>query len=241
MIDIKIDLQLDQWNALKLALSSEGLLSALASGVAANARDQWMQISGERLQTSRRAYQNAIQAVQSSGPIATVSLLGAFPNMIEQGATPFDMRLTLLNGQSARVIPFRHRGPDSLGVTGVGAPVGSAYKEALGKEGAKKLGRRVWRAARQLKPGQELPPGIAPVLRPGIHSTDLYAGMNRFPGTHKSNPKYLTFRTISIDSDQSKWQYPGLEARHFVDDVMERLPDIANKIVTELLAGFTGP
>ncbi len=147
-------------------------------------------------------------------------------------------------GHRYRAIPFRHKTPGS-GPQG-GQPMGSQFQEnhpgSLAAphtivEDARKLGQKIHRKAKTLisrkeaasgvKGSARLPAGLAPKLRPH-HTTDIFAGMivNKQPVQKAGGKKgqvahqrtYTTFRMIS-EAVPDKWYHPGIDARHFMDDV----------------------
>ena len=167
----------------------------------------WQKLAAERLHTSRRTYQAAIEQPEILPGYAVVALTGAAANAIEHGSRGYDMRTTLLgpnvpvvpvrsgqrgkhrskSGGFFRAIPFSHQGPTGQGATG--APLGSAHHEQLGSAASLALGKRIQASASRLKPtlegpnrtmqyGGRLKAGLAPKLRPH-HTTSIYTGMVR--------------------------------------------------------------
>lgn len=231
---------------------------AVARNIAEGARAKWIDLASKELSSSRMEYIQGIQPVEqeTSGNQTTMSvtLVGALPNMVEQGASSFSLHKTLLgpdaegvktakDGGRYRAIPFRHKTP-TAGHTG-GQPMGSQFRprgpmsmaaphEVV--EDSVKLGRKIHRQAKKLKKGKRLKEGLAPKLRPH-HTTDIFAGMKvnlqpvsggRFQRT------YSTFRMISVDKTgqprpAGKWQHPGITARNFVDQVSTYVDEIAPK------------
>lgn len=226
----------------------DDLVQAVISSVMAGARDVWVKRAQERLSSSRRDYINGIQEVELEDMSGSISLVGQLPNMIEGGASAFDMHDTLLgpdvpiamgpgqrgkhvteDGKFWRVIPFRHQTPGTAGQGG-GAPMGTQYAGHGGVADAVTLGKRVYAQARKLgattrapggptKWGDRLPSGMAPLLKP-IHSTDIYAGMVRQEKKYASatQSSYVTFRVIS-ENVPWKWQHPGIVAVNISDEV----------------------
>lgn len=220
------------------------------------ARAFWIQKAGEKLSSSRRDYINGIQEVVFSGKnVASISLVGQLPLMVEHGMAPFDMHATLLgpnvpvapfgqkgkrvnqNGRFYRSIPFRHQSPGTLGQGG-GAPMGSDYAGHDAVADAAALGKQVYAAAKKLSPtlsspggptqwGGRLPAGMAPKLKPH-HTTDIYAGMVRQQKTYvdATQNQYTTFRTIS-EEQPHKWLHPGIQAANISDEVAHHLEQIA--------------
>lgn len=150
-------------------------VAAAASKIAHLARGHLVMLAQTRLQTSARDYVAAIQPIKmtviAGMPCAVISLDGKFPNQVEHGAAPWDLRETLLNpgGKKVRIsrkghrylfVPFRHMGPNA---SGKNAPaVGSAYTKDgqgpqhrahrgdLSAKQARLMGRAVWKAAKAL-------------------------------------------------------------------------------------------
>ena len=238
-----------------LEASSHQHVSQVLSNLADGARAYWIQLAGQKLNTSRRDYINGIQKVNIKGLTATIELVGSMPNMVEHGATAFDMHETLLSGPNVniskeghrwRVIPFKHQTPNSIGQGG-GVPMGRAYAGHPLVKDARALGNAVHRAAKNLQgttshPGGKVSYGgrldtsklkagkkglNVPKLKPH-HSTDIYAGMIRSEKAYgsKTQSTYTTFRVIS-DAVPDKWQHPGIEARDLSKDVEKFLDEVA--------------
>ena len=215
----------------------EGAVDQVLANIAESARKKWIDLAGE-LATTRRDYVNGIQAVDMAPGVATISLLGVLPNIVENGMPATDLRDTLLgpnvpvaepgspgkrqakDGHFYRAIPFSHGTPTSGGAKG--APMGSAYKGQLGPEGAMKLGKAVYREAKKLggtlshpggptEWGGRLPAGTggAQKLKPH-HSTDIYAGMVRGQKTYETATQTSGYTTFRMISEANSngWLRP---------------------------------
>ena len=125
MVPIKIDL-----TALSLEFGltkqqSEALmeftLKQLMGTVAAN----WAKQAKQNLHQSRDQYVNSITVVPKGRFEGLIVLRGVLPNMIEQGASAFDMKVGFLASSKAKqkkdgtgmylTIPFRHATPLAIG------------------------------------------------------------------------------------------------------------------------------
>jgi len=177
-----------------MALIGPQAMRTVLLQVAEAARDKWIQLAAEQLHSSRKDYIDAIQSVELKGDLATVALVGDFPNQIEHGWEGGDMRDFLLSEQAPhqdtihtnqqggryRHVPFRHQTPGTRGTAG--AVMGSQY--APNRPGSlaaphavvedfKEMGKRVHRAAKQLQPGEGLRELLAafaePDHQPGLH------------------------------------------------------------------------
>lgn len=163
------------------------------------------------------------------------------------------------DGGRMNVVPFRHGTP---GTSGRNFPeMGSAYQKRfvlrpggdsgvtghLTREAAKKLGRKIHEKAQELGAttkhpegetewGDRLKPGLAPVLRPH-HKTDIYAGMVRKERTYKkaTQPTYVTFRTVSDNSDPQAFVHPGIEARHLFDEAATYVQRLAAELIDDAM------
>jgi len=185
----------------------------------------------QNLHSLRSAY---MQALNLSSPAdikengkAVIELIGALPNMIEQGASSWDLRTTLLDknpkkktgkdGTTYASIPFRHTTPGSHG-----AMPENVYNEA------KKLTPTLTSAkAAKTQWGGSLQSGLAPKQK-AHHTTDIYTGMYRYAKTYKAKKggQYKSFRTISSrtsvdpnatgNRNPASWIHPGFVARNFI-------------------------
>lgn len=225
------------------------MLMALAD-IAEATRAEIIRLAGLRLRSAEQDYVQGLQPVEyharpeelphrGTTVFATIALVGWLPNAVEHGWEGGDMKQWVARWRTAKYsvrrgawyahVPFRHMGPDATGRNA--PPMGSAYVEMLGAERARKLGQKVYAAARQLRPttghprtgtqwGGRLPAGLAPKLR-DWHTTDIYAGMVREVKAYSQRPgepavqqaQYKTWRTISERSAPDKWLHPGIEAR----------------------------
>lgn len=170
---------------------SNGAVTAGLSKIGDIARTKWVTLAMQRLNTSQRDYvaaiSNPVLSVDDKGnPQVTLTLRGKFPNMVETGADPFDLRATLLNpslpkkpgtvgirrskkGYLYRAIPFRRMGPSASGknAAALGAAESQAGRGAMSlafrgertAEEARLLGRAVAREAKKLEPTVGMPGG----------------------------------------------------------------------------------
>lgn len=212
-------------------LSDPSARAALAHDVMEGARAKLVSLASSRLRTSRDDYVRGIRPLEEEDGAVVLTLAGAVALMVEHGWDARDLRETLLGGPSTRVsedghrylrVPLRHVTPGAS--PRAGQPMGSQFAVPGARSrsapravvaDATALGRRVHRAAKKLRPGQALPPGLAPKLRPG-HATDPFAGMRASGGPRHRT--YHTFRTIS-DARGGGWHHPGVEARDFFSEV----------------------
>lgn len=223
----------------------------LVQSVASRAHRRWVQLIGEKLQTSQLAYRQALHVPEMDGQGRVIISLGGedgrFAVMVEEGADAYDLHDTILKGRDYAAVPFRHKGADS-GYASPGTPAGRQFIASQGKEEALKIGRRVMRQARKLQPyqpgtrqfGTRLKAGLAPQLKEH-HTTDIFAGLARIRESNKKGAAstYLTWRAISkSNQDGTKWMHPGIKAKRLLDIVVADIEEIANSIADGMIEGI---
>jgi hypothetical protein len=245
----------------ELALLPQAVVTAIVTTIAEAARSEWIRLAGESLHTTRGDYINGIQPVEVLNEVATVTLVGVLPNLLEQGMEATDLHDTLLGPnvpvvpQGARgkhektdgsghyrSIPFRHRTGNR------GAGFGNPYQGHAAVADAAKLGRSIYRQAKQLsgttsnpysgtKGGGRLPAGLAPKLRPH-HAVDIFAGMTRQQKTYEqaTQSQYTTFRTIATGSPG--WMRPATPGAHLAQKVSEYVGQIAPQAFSAYIAAL---
>jgi hypothetical protein len=211
-------------------------------------RAQWIVEAQRSLVTSERAYTGAIEGeafeVKSRGMVGVVTLTGRFPNMIEHGAEPWDLRESLLHSAKAaasgkvhrsaagyawRVIPFGH----SLSGSGRDTPViGQPFNRGNftgGRALAQHVHAQVVPLVRRLAPSLRLGPNVtlwggrlgAGVHEAGLflrprHAVPLYAGAVRVQHAYgkRTQSTYSTFRVISDNPDTRRSDDGGENWHH---------------------------
>ena len=239
-------------------VTDQSIVMAIVANIAEAARSEWIRLAGDSLHSTKHDYINGIQPVEVLDDAAIITLVGQFPNLLEQGMESVDMHDTLLgpnvpvvpagergkheraDGGYYRAIPFRHRVGDK------GAGFGNPYKGHEAVADAAKLGRQVYQQAKKLagstsnpyggtKGGGRLPAGLAPKLKPH-HATDIFAGMQRQRKTYEraTQSQYTTFRTISTGSPG--WIRPATPGLHLAAQVSEYVGQIAPQAFSAYVA-----
>lgn len=158
-----------------LAGLTDTALTQILFNIADTARDEWVRLAGKTYFTTRRDYVKGIQKVRLRPGVATISLVGELPNMLEHEMPSQKLHDTLLgsnvplvplgqrgkhpsaDGGEYRAIPFRHATPTAGGA--VGQPMGRPYsKEGLVTD-LKAFGEEIYSLAQQLAPTKGGPGG----------------------------------------------------------------------------------
>jgi hypothetical protein len=137
-------------------------------GLADAGRAEWVRLAKKTYFTARRDYLKGIQPVRIRPGVATISLVGELPNMLEHDTKKIELHDTLLgpnvplvplgqrgkhpsaDGGEYRAIPFRHATPKSGGA--VGQPMGRPYTKSEFKSDAARYGKEVYKLAKRLAP-----------------------------------------------------------------------------------------
>lgn len=177
-----------------------------------------------KLRSTRAEYVNSIVVNKERYNIATVELMGVVPNMVEQGASPFDMKVgfeksskktTKLDGGWYLTIPFQH-----------------AISGSVGEQFSSVMPDNVTNEARKLKPKESMTMGKLPEsaqgkgFRPKIvmeskafaeykHKSAKYEGLTK--SQKKGHSGYTTFRRVSDKSDDDSWIHTGMPAMRLFD------------------------
>ncbi len=252
---IRVKLDIGDLAFLRAAPSIQPLIDNALVGIAESARNKWVKLAQSHLTTTRGTYLQGIQSpnLERSG-MAVVDLVGKLPNMIEQGASGFDIKEAMLNAQHKvsseghrfRVVGLQMLTPKARGVNAQSSsmlyerPGADSHSRRQGvASGSMLIAKEIFAKARQLKSGQSLPRHLG--LRPlnPKHSNSPFDSLQAAGA--KGHRYYVAFRTMS--DGVNKWQHPGLRARRFADVVAAHVSEIgprALRRVAKQAFGQTG-
>lgn len=235
---------------------------AVIPDIAESVRSEIIRLAGEKLRTSYDDYTQGVQPVKYHMPtgiailtagatVASITLVGQLPNMIEKGWAGGDMKPWLLRGRAAREgkdgnryvnVPFRHGAPGQGAAERNFLKMGEAHVRAgqMTRAEGRKLGRAIHHAAKRLGPGERLPEGMSPRLR-GHHKTDIYAGMIRQEHTYAraTQAQYRTWRRVSLNSDPQSWEHPGINAVRIFDEASAYGSKVAAHLIGMAMKGVS--
>lgn len=183
-------------------------------------RDRWQTEVQNKLNSTRPLYlqglsfDSIVYPYENSSFVGAVQLNGKLPNMIEQGTSPFDMKIGFSksdrkiqkkNGGWYLTIPIRHSTPGSF-----------MYGKPMPKD--------VYKAAKKLKHKESLSyPGDGDVSWNGYqrkHQT--YDGLTRIVKSYQktTQSQYMTFRRVSDKSDPKSFWHPGFSGIKIAEGLM---------------------
>lgn len=229
MPSLSVDLQ-EAMRALTAALPSPADTKKIAKALGAAAYAHWVELASDGLKSTSRDYiQGLTKPVlipSTPGMIVRLQLIGALPNMVEQGWPRTDLRTTVLQSPKAKTskaghkylaISFRHGAPGTGG-RNVGAampkPIHNVARELAGTTTSYKADPTRYRERMTTQLADTVPlrgvrgGTVGDLLRKRSkewHTTSIYTGMIRKvasygvrkDGTANMQSSFATFRTIS--------------------------------------------
>lgn len=221
-------------------------------------------VASNDLRRTRDLYVRNLNQPEFGRLTGTIVLTGSLPNMIESGATAFDMKQGFSKSTKKKqkkdggwflTIPFRWATPGSIADSPAFSMVmpQEVYEIAKGLKGGRTSFMGMKRTSRGIT-GAELsktPFGSSGMragfssLETGVthkeyrHRAPLAQGMIKQSMFYESamQSKYMTFRRVSDRSDKNSWIHPGISARKFFDQAIRSLDIstiVANTVDNEL-------
>ena len=187
---------------------------------------KWQQEAGKKLKSTLPNYLLGLDASSIVYPYGgelmsgAVILRGKLPNMLEQGYSPYDMKIGFAKSEKKHIkkdggwymnVPFRHGTPNSF-MYGKPMPK-SIYQQAkqLGNQQRVRIDgsqRTSWTGYR--------------------HKNNIHDGLSRIVKEYASGRKqsqYMTFRRASNTSDPTSWQHPGFTGVKIADSLQHYAAD----------------
>ena len=233
--------------------------------VAAKFYADWQALAKQELKSSAEEYLRNLILVDKGRFEKQIVLTGIVPNMIEQGASAFDMKegfkksskvrytipiyKTTKNGQVMvhqggkwyLTIPFRIGVPGTLGQAGFSSIMPQEVYNAMRANGGTLNEGEVpvpWDAHQQRAalPQTQNNPYYAAYT----HKSSIFAGLTRRTAQYGKTTQntYGTFRRAGENSDPLSWIHKGIQARGFAEKERERMGTELKQICTNELNDF---
>ena len=239
MSKITIELPANIINNISASLVCQSTQNALQTSLEA-ITTRWQQEARKKLKSTLPEYLLGLDAANSivypyngNSMSGAVILRGKFPNMLEQGYAPYDMKSGFSksgrkhkkkDGGWYMNIPFRHGTPNSF-MYGTPMPK-NIYAQA------KRLGHR---QSLQINGEQRTSwTGYR-------HKNNIQDGLTRIVKQYESGKKqseYMTFRRVSDTSDPTSWQHPGFKGVKIADSLQHYAADVFKNCFEMSLAGI---
>lgn len=206
---------------------------------------RWQALAKSRLHSTLPEYLQNIILVDKGRFARQIVLTGVLPNMVEQGAPPFDMKPGFRRSDHV-IYKYRRTPSEQLVRTGgwyLTIPFRWGTPGIVGQAGfAGEMPTEVYTIMRKRNSGvplkrEEIPdPYGVPRSRAAIeatednpyyptyeHKSSLYEGLTKFEGQYEKTTQntYGTFRRVSDKSDPVSWIHTGITAAHLADEAVE--------------------
>lgn len=204
----------------------------------------WRETASRELNSTRDRYIRGIQQPVIFDNVAIIELIGTLPNMIESGATAFDMKKGFQQSSKIKIsaqgswfltIPFRWATSNALGENEAFSnkmpkevyDVAKNLSETKSNIGSKKVIYGSSLKEAQLpkdfqgkKTRQEIKDAEGKVIYGAYkHKSNIYSGITKTQKTYEkaTQSQYFSFRRVSENSDPLSWIHPGLMAKNFAE------------------------
>jgi len=218
------------------------LTESCINAVAGEIYNLWQSLAKKELKSTVPEYLQNLNIVDKGKLNKNIVLTGVVPNMVEQGASPFDMKDGFKKSPNVHytVPKYTKRGnvispggdwymtiPFRIGTPGIVGQAGFSNEMPM----------EVYKVMKNQIPGlplnkSEIPsPYDIPKSREAIyqnnqllyaeyrHKNSIYEGMIKQTATYAKTRQntYKTFRRVSKNSDPMSWIHKGIEARHLAE------------------------
>lgn len=241
----------------------DSLTETSVNAVTASIYSNWEAIAKKNLHSTLPEYLTNLTQVDKGRFSKQIMLTGKLPNMIEQGASPFDIKegfkksdkvkytLPKLNKKGTQIspggswfltIPFRIGSPGSLGQAGFSKQMPSEVYSIMKKRAA-----GVGLTAPEIPSPYEVPQSREAIMneKGGTlfaqyeHKNSIYEGVSRREATYdavKQNT-YGSFRRAGENSDPMSWIHKGFKAGMFSEQAVKEtdVDTIVENEVTDFL------
>ena len=222
---------------------TEVCVQAVTAAVLAN----WTALAKRELGSTREEYIQNLNKVDSGRFAKQIVLTGVLPNMLEQGATPFDIKEGFKKSSKARhtiakynkkgkiispggqwylTVPFRIGVPGTLGQAGFSGEMPTEIYDIMRKRAA---GLNLTRA--EIPSPYDIPRSRAaiaatpttPYYAKYVHKSSIYEGLTKRTAQYGKTTQntYGTFRRASENSDPLSWIHKGLLARNLAERAVQ--------------------
>lgn len=230
--------------------------------VSAAVYSAWEGLAKKNLHSTTDIYVNGLKVIDKGRLAKQIALIGTLPQMIEEGAAPFDMKEGFKKSQHVRysvprynakgkqiskggdwylTIPFRQGTPGIVGQQGFANEMPSEIYALM-----------VHRAANRPLMKEEIPaPYDMPRSRAAIidektgnvlypeyqHKSSIYEGLMKKSAAYQKviQNTYVSFRRAGENSDEMAWIHKGIKPHHFMSEAIRKI-DVDTIVTNEVYA-----
>lgn len=217
--------------------------------------NEWRNQAKSELGQTRRRYSDSIIQGSEGRFTGTITLVGQLPNMIENGASAFDMKdgfsksskRTIVKRKDGEVgwyltIPFTYARPGALGesekFSGVlPIDVNKALNEVTAKDPDASLSASdIPKEYAIPKIRQEIKLFDGTVKAAYENKSSIYEGL-KVQKNPSGGSQVMSFRRVSDNSDDNSWIHTGIEAKKLADKSLRevRLDELVSDVIDVFL------
>lgn len=202
----------------------------------------WQLEATDALKSTRNEYVNNLKVISHSPFSKTIMLTGVLPNMLEKGASAFDMKEGFKKSSKAvhsfkedkngnvtahwyLTIPFRIGTPDIVGENTAFTSImpQEVYDVMKNKPADKPLTKD------QIASPYDIPSSRKKIVLPTktipeyTHKSSIYEGMVKKTAPYEKTTQntYMTFRRVSENSDPNSWIHRGIQAYNLMGKALQ--------------------
>jgi hypothetical protein len=221
----------------------------------------WQAVAKRELHATMPEYIQNIIKVDKGRFNKQIVLSGILPNMIEQGASPFDIKegfrrspkvkytipvygkkgkLLVKGGDWYLTVPFRIGVPGTLGQAGFTGQLPQEVYDVIHKQGGHLTIKDIpspydQRLTREAIPASKNNPYYAPYT----HKNSIYEGLTKRTAQYANTRQntYGTFRRAGANSDPLSWIHKGIRAYNLAEKAVDHtdIETIVNNEITKFL------
>jgi hypothetical protein len=236
-IDLNIDELIEEFNLPKN--TADFMVESSVDLVTQEIYRQWALSASKKLHSTRNLYLNGLNIIRNSQFSQTIMLSGVMPNLIENGASPFDMKIGFAKSNKIvhtqkkdnkgnvistgwyLTIPFRQ---GTTGIVGENAAFANimpqqvydiARKEGIVRKSAIPSPYDIPKTRKQIN----LPNRVIPAY---THKSSIYEGIVKKSSAYQKviQNTYVSFRRVSSSSDTNSWWNKGWPAYNLLKDAL---------------------
>lgn len=237
----------------------ENLKKTVVQTVTKVVETSWREQAKKNLGSTREQYMNSIIVGEKGRFTNVITLVGVLPNMVEQGADPFDMKRGFAKSKKRVItedkdgnavgwyltIPFTHAQPSSLGesqsfTSVLPSDVSKALKtkqKSFGQEA--KLNLSDIPAEFQVPTmRKEITLGSGELIPEYKHKSNIYEGLQQ----KQKSGSVMSFRRVSSNSDDASWINSGIKAHDLAPKAINaaKIPEVVGDIIDEFTDQLLG-
>ncbi|MBJ7437025.1 MAG: hypothetical protein JHC54_15375 [Acinetobacter sp.] len=242
----------------------EQLLDFCAKEIAAAVAYNWDSQAKTALRSLREVYRRGLLVEKGGNGVAHIVLVGVLPNMIEQGASAFDMKEGFAKSNKVKhnkkggwylTVPMRHGTPGIVGESSVFSTImpQSVYVAVRNNTVSNKTSVNGQRQVGTGLAASDLPVEFQDKKVRGAfsdritrttfdayeHKSPIYQGLRRDEKTYENatQGQYTTFRRVSANSDKNAWIHRGFLPLNLGQKALQAtpIPTILDRAIDQFL------